>query len=207
MSPTATVAATIHDAQWDGFNLRDDASGASLILSKLDGNADPTIGFGLLGITGASPAAFSATFSIPVDLVGPILAQSNASYTVTRLGTTPSTLSPSHAFTVTSQDTNSNTGDDINKGVDIGDTFIVAAPKIADTITFPSTTSFKENVFVAPAGTDLFSVEVAFTLTKDTSASVTGVVHQTAVPEPSTYGLLAAGLAFVGFMTRRRLSA
>jgi hypothetical protein len=100
----------------EGFQLTDPTTGAALSLSSFTGNADPTIGFGLVGITGANPASFSATFSIPVSLSGPVLAQSNASYTLTRLGTGSATLSPFNAFTVTAQDKVSATGEKVNKG-------------------------------------------------------------------------------------------
>ena len=91
----------------------------------------------------------------------------------------------------------------IDKKVDAGDTFFFAGgPDTQSSQTYEADGSFN----VDPAY-DTMSATVAFALSPSSNVGISGFIQQTVVPEPSTYALLAAGLAFVGFVARRRLNA
>ncbi len=87
--------------------------------------------------------------------------------------------------------------------MDAGDTFFfVGGPDTQQSITYEGNGAF----FVDP-DYDTMSATVAFALSPNSNVGFSGFIQQTVVPEPSTYALLAAGLAFVGFVVRRRLNA
>jgi len=97
--------------------------------------------------------------------------------------------------------TNGSPIQDIDKRVDAGDDFGFATGPKQDTASFTGGPSLLN---VSPAF-DNMTAAVTFTLSADSNVGMSGFVQQLPVPEPSTYVLLAAGLAFVGFVARRKL--
>jgi hypothetical protein len=174
----------------------------SASLTQLGGNTDPSLLFagGAINNT-AGHVLFTFGFSEPISLQGPVQAQSQLNYGLTSQGIalSPAVLTPFNPNVLTARDLG-NTGF-ISKNVDLGGpcsapigTTVSCGNLSATGAPFGNVT----NTFVSMAAT------VEFDLSGHSSTGFNGQVIQNAVPEPSAYGMLVAGLAFIGFVTLRR---
>jgi hypothetical protein len=173
---------------------------SSASVTNVFGNADPILGFGIGASTGAVGNAFSITLTLPIALSGSINADSSIAYTLTALSAAGAQLTPLFGNTLIGQELDTSIGglSPLNKGVDAGDTFFfVGGPA---TNTSPVYTA--SNVFIGDLQYDLMSLTVAFSLSPNTTAGLSGFVQQQ-IPEPTTGLLLGLGLVFVA---RRRQS-
>ena len=171
------------------------------------GQADPSITFGYVIDNDTNAAiAFTANQFLPIlGLTGPIHARSTLVTSVQPDTGFVGTVVPTSGtgFIADSQDIRSVPPASLDKGVDIGG---VCGPTGLSSPT--ACVEPEQNSFFNLDGTyDTMNVNVGFQVSPHTVGSVVGLVDQTVVPEPSTYGLLLAGLAFIGFVARRRLSA
>lgn len=172
---------------------------SSVMLDNINGNVDPILGFGIGASTGALGNSFSITLTLPIALSGPINADSSINYTLTALSVAGAQLAPLFGNTLIAQEVDSSIGGltPLNKGVDTGSTFFF----VGGPATNPSPVYTASNTFVGDLQYDLMSVTVAFTLSPQTTAGLSGFVQQLPVPEPSTGVLLALGLVV---LARRR---
>jgi len=168
--------------------------------------ADPTITFGYsLDNDSGAAIAFSANQFLPIaGLSGLIATHSELNTTVVPDTSVPGITSGSvvptsgTGFIADSQDIRSLPFSSLDKGVDIGG----ACTKT----TTGACTETPKNSLIALDGTyDTMNVNLGFQVSAHTVGQVAGLVSQTVVPEPSAYGLMLAGLAFVGFVARRRM--
>jgi len=171
------------------------------MLESINGNVDPILGFGIGASTGAVGNAFSITLTLPIALSGPITADSSISYTLTALSAAGAQLTPLFGKTLIAQELDTSIGGlaPLNKGVDAGDTFFF----VGGPATMNSPVYTANNVFVGDLQYDLMSLTVAFSLSPDTTAGLSGFVQQIPVPEPSTGLLFGLGLVV---LARRRQS-
>lgn len=186
----------------EGNRRFDFADGAYLSLDGLWGNIDPIIGFSFAAGTGAEGRTFSITYSIPVALSGLIEARSSVSYSLTSTTSAGAQIQPLLGHVVIAQEVDTSIGGllPLNKGVDVGGTFFfTGGPQTQNSPVYTAS-----NTFVGSFAYDLMSVTLAFSLSPYSYVGISGFVEQvTAVPEPSTLLLLAAGLALVALMGRR----
>jgi hypothetical protein len=179
--------------------------GGTVQIGSLSGNIDPILGFNASAGTAAQGKSFAFAFSIPIALEGPINASSSVSYSLTSLSLDGAQIAPTvadHVVIAQELDTSVGGADPLNKGVDVGDKFFFpGGPKTDNSPVFTKT-----NTFVGGLQYDLMSVTIAFSLSANSQVGISGFVSQNPVPEPSTYGMLAAGLLLVAWVARRRLS-
>lgn len=183
---------------------RIDLEGGGFVqLTGLNGNIDPILGFNASAGTGAAGKTFAFNFSLPIALSGPIDASSNVGYTLTSLSAAGAQIAPLFGHVVVAQEVDTSVGGlpPLNKGVDVGDTFFFVGGPATQLSQYSASNSFAGNLAY-----DLMSVTVAFSLSAQSQVGISGFVQQTPVPEPSTYLVLIAGLAFIGVIARRRLS-
>jgi len=170
-------------------------------LDRLDGNVDPRLGFAG-GVTNNSSAdlLFSLAISTPILLKGPVQAEGQLNYGLTSLSDSAATLTPFNDFVLTAKD---KTLDNrfISKGVDIGDLCTAPANK---TVNCGNLDKFGAPFGAGETFKDM-DATIVFSLTANSNASFNGQVIQNAVPEPTTWGLMLAGLLLVGFVSRRRV--
>jgi hypothetical protein len=172
---------------------------SNLMLESINGNVDPILGFGIGASTGAVGNAFSITLTLPIALSGSITADSSISYTLTALTAAGAQLTPLFGKTLIAQEVDTSIGGlaPLNKGVDAGDTFFF----VGGPATMNSPVYTANNVFVGDLQYDLMSLTVAFSLSPNSTAGLSGFVQQ--VPEPSTGLLFGLGLVV---LARRRQS-
>jgi hypothetical protein len=175
--------------------------GSSVTLNALTGNVDPVLGFNASAGTGALGKTFAFNFSLPIALSGPLTASSSVSYSLTSTTASGAQIAPLFGHVVVAQEVDTSVGGrtPLNKGVDVGDTFFfLGGPQTQNSPVFTA-----NSAFVGNSAYDTMSVTVAFGLSPQSNVGLSGFVQQ--VPEPSTYGMLAAGLLLLGFVARRRL--
>jgi len=178
----------------------------SATIDTLGGNSDPSLLFGGGSVNNSGgDVLFSFATSTPISLLGPVIAQSQLTYGLTsQAGFGPAHLEPfdTNHHLVVANDLQLGNGS-VNKGVDIGGPCDAPAGQ--------SVTCGNLSLTGAPFGSpgDTFTamgVNVSYFLSAHSSTSFNGQIIQNAVPEPSTYALLVAGLGLVGFIARRRLN-
>jgi len=179
--------------------------GATASVGSLTGNADPILMFGVGSATGASGAAFSFTFNLPISMSGLIRANSTLGYTLTASPNSFAQILPFGAGSVLEAlhvDTDGGAGF-IDKNVDLGPAFsFTDATGIGSTQVqgYSSALSF----FNVSTAYDLMTVRLSYILSPNTSVGLSGLVQQVVVPLPAALPLLLAGLAGFGALRRRR---
>jgi hypothetical protein len=179
-------------------------------IETMTGNQDPIILFGVnaTNLT-LNPLNYAFGFSMPIALQEQIIARSSINYALTDgFGDSVQlfpTLGP-NVLVANDHFINAPNPPVIrNKGVDVGPfcTRTVpgggAAPGCGPYAVGPL-------IFGAPAGQNynLMTVNVAFGLTGQDGALVTGLVRQDPIPEPSTVGMLGLGLGALAIARRRQ---
>jgi hypothetical protein len=186
---------------------------------SMGGNVDPTLIWAFSAINTSSIArSFSAAFNAPLVpnwTAGQVIqAYGDVAYTLTAPnGGTINAVNFSDdiegasaavddktfgEYTVVNYFDLTTTGAPVDKGVDVGFTFSKAAGGSVTSPVYSDTATF-----VAPATLTTMSAVVAFSLTPNTSAGLSGMLVQS-VPEPESYALVVSGLAVVGAMAARR---
>lgn len=184
-----------------------ETQGATWTLNSASGNIDPFVLFSF-GATNTSLTSktYSAAFSLPISLTGPVDASARVSYSLSA-GSNPAasgaTLFPTSGTgkVVDSQDIRISPFDNKDKGVDVGDPFSVLEGATGNSPVFTAANLLS----LSGAPYDLMSVIVSFGLTGDSAAGLSGEVVQTPIPEPGTWALMLAGLVGLVAVARRRL--
>jgi hypothetical protein len=200
---TYTIDPTTGDISLPGDGVTFRGTDWSFTVESLTGNADPVLIFATSATTGDVGRAFSMSFNLPINLNGPIIANSQIGYTLTSGTAAGARIQPideDGVLTAFDLDTSVGGQDPIDKQVGAGENFqFVGGPQTQASPVFSGGPSLLN---LTPAY-DTMSAIVAFGLSPNSAVGISGFVQQ--VPEPSTYALLFAGLAFVAFVARRRL--
>jgi PEP-CTERM motif len=187
---------------WSNATLANPTPTLSLDIVTNRAQADPEITFGYaLDNDTASAVAFSANQFLPINgLTGQIATHSELTIGVTPASSVPAgSVGPTSGggFIVDSQDIRSLPFTSLDKQVDIG------GP--CTKVTTGSCVEPEKNGLITLDGSyDTMNVNIGFQVSANTVGTVNGLVSQNVVPEPSTYAMLFAGMAFVGFVARRR---
>jgi|GEM_PF-3172663 len=180
-------------------------NGNQIMLNSLGGNADPLLSFGLGATTKSSGATFAFAFDLPIALSGPINTASSVSYSLTSNTSAGAQISGIGGNKVVqSWDVDTSVGGlpDLNKGVDVGDTYFhTGGPATSNSPVYKANSSI-----IGQLAYDQMAVQVAFKLSPNSSVGISGYVSQTPVPIPAAAWLLISGLGMVA-ACRRRLSA
>ncbi len=179
-------------------------------IEDLTGNQDPIIIFAVNATNlSANTLTYAFGFSLPIALQEPIIARSSVSYALTDgFGDSVQLFPTAGPNVLNSQDhfiNSPNPPVQRDKGVDVGPfcTRTVpgggAAPGCGPYAAGPV-------VFGTPGGQNynLMTAVVAFGLTRQDAALVTGFVRQDPIPEPGTVGMLALGLGALAIARRRQ---
>jgi hypothetical protein len=178
--------------------------GTWVALNGMSGNADPILGFNVSAGTGAVGKTFSFTFSLPIELSGPISATSSVSYSLTSLSSAGAQIDPLTGHVVAAQEVDTTVGGlpPLNKGVDVGPRFFFfGGPQTQNSPIYTASSTL-----VGDLAYDLMSVTVAFSLSANSKVGASGFVQQVPapVPLPAAVWLLASGLLSLGGLARRR---
>jgi hypothetical protein len=175
-------------------------------LNAAEGNTDPFIIFGV-GLTNNSDvnATVAFAFSIPIDLIGTVIAHAEVGYSLTDGEDDGATvfITSGTGFVVDSQDI-LDTLDSVDKGVDVGDRCDIDGPPSTQNCPLGAPEAYvADNIFDLPSQAVTMSVIVAFGLTPHDAVGMSGVVRQEA-PEPGTLLLLGTGIVGLALVGRRR---
>jgi hypothetical protein len=211
MGVTTNVAGGTYGVNPDGsFNFGSvvnsapvgDGTGSTVSITALSGNTDPILSFGVGATTGALGDTFTFVFNEPIALSGPINAVSKVSYSLTAASTVGAEIQPLNGHVVVAKEVDTSFGGlpPLDKGVDVGDTFLFSpGPDTQNSPVFHASSTLTGNLQY-----DLMSVQIAFVLTPNSSVGLSGFVQQTAVPVPAAVWLLGAGLLGFAIFGRRR---
>jgi PEP-CTERM motif len=177
--------------------------GAFAAVNSLSGNLDPILGFSLSASTGAVGKTFSFAFSMPIDLSGPIDANSSVSYSLTSLSAAGAQITPLFGKLVVAQEVDTSIGGlaPLNKGVDVGGLFSFTGGPLTNN----SPVYTASNSFVGSLQYDLMSIVVSFALSPFSQVGISGFVQQvSAVPEPGSLALMVVGVMALALVRRKR---
>ena len=177
--------------------------GSFVAVNGLSGNIDPILGFSLSAGTGAVGKNFSFAFSLPIELAGPIYANSSVSYSLTSLSAAGAQITPLFGSLVVAQEVDTSVGGlaPLNKGVDVGGLFSFSGGPL----TLNSQVYTASNSFVGSLQYDLMSIVVSFALSPYSQVGISGFVQQvSAVPEPGGMALMLLGVVAVAVARRKR---
>jgi len=179
-----------------------EGDGWTASVDSVSGNADPILGFSASASTDGLGHIFSFAFDLPINLSGPQVATSAIGYTLTATTPVGARIQPidDTVLTAFDLDTSVNGLGRLDKEVGAGDEFQFQGIDVRQSGIYRGGPT---NLNLSPAY-DTMGAVVTFGLSPSSEVGLSGFVQQ--VPEPSTYALLAAGLAFVAFVARRRLS-
>lgn len=173
-------------------------------VDSLSGNADPILGFGLGASTGAAGSTYAFAFNLPIALSGTINTGASVSYSLTSLTDTGAQIKGIGGNKVVqSWDIDSSVGGlpDLNKNVDVGDTYFhLGGPIVSNSPVYSAT-----GTITGDPAYDLMAVQVAFTLSENSSVGISGFVSQTpaVVPVPAAAWLMFSGVGLLGLRARR----
>lgn len=176
--------------------------GSTVSVSSLSGNADPILGFGLGATTSTSGATFAFSFDLPIAIEGPIDTASSVSYSLTSLSGAGAQIAPLDGKVVKAWEVDTSVGglSPLNKGVDVGETFFfTGGPTVQNSPVYTATDQITGNLAY-----DLMTVQVAFSLSANSSVGLSGFVSQTVIPVPAAVWLLGSGLIGLVAVARRR---
>lgn len=172
-------------------------------VNSLTGNADPILGFAVAASTGAAGATFAFAFDLPIAISGPITTKASTSYTLTSLSNAGAQIQGIGGNKVVqSWDVDTSVGGigTLNKNVDVGDThFHLGGPTTSNSPVYSDTDSI-----VGSLAYDLMSIQVAFSLSANSTVGISGFVEQTPVPVPGAAWLMLTGIGFLA--ARRKVS-
>jgi hypothetical protein len=181
---------------------------AQIRIDSVAGNIDPELLFSLSATNSSgAPRTYSAAFSLPLGgLPEPIDSSAEVGITLTPPSTGSVTLLPTSGVgrIVDSQDIRFSPFASVDKGVDVG--LGGTATGDGNPLTPDTQFFFDSQVSSIHAGLgpyDLMSVVVAFGLTGNGAAALSGRVTQV-VPEPAALVLLGVGLSATALLRRRR---
>lgn len=180
----------------------DMGGGNTFSVGSLSGNADPILGFGIGASTGNTGSTFGFTFNLPIALEGPIDANSSVSYSLTSLSSAGAQIAGVGGKIVSAFEVDTSVGglDVLNKGVDVGDTFVfTGGPQTQNSSVFTASNSFTGDLAY-----DLMTVKVDFSLSADSTVGLSGFVQQTPVPVPAAVWLFGTGLLGLVGIARRK---
>lgn len=189
------------DLIWPGM-LSGSLGESTLSVLNVSGNADPILGFAVASNTGGIGGAFSITLTLPIALSGPIDAAAQVSYSLTGTSIAGAQIAPLFAKVLVAQEVDTSIGGlaPLNKGVDVGDTFFCTPGPCNST----SPTYAATNQFNGDLAYDLMSATLAYSLSANSNAGISGFVQQVPVPEPGTAALLAFGMLALAAGRRTR---
>jgi hypothetical protein len=180
---------------------------ANITIESLSGNADPFLLVNHSASTGLVGHTFTISVEAPLDVSGPVTADSTVSYSLTAAPGVTGSIKAADRFhkILSGTDVDANGPlPALDKGIDAGEDF-----SFSNTDNIPQTQN--SAVFTAHSslnvdpGYDTMTATLHYSLAPFTSVGISGGISQLPVPEAPTYALLVAGLGLVGFAARRRL--
>lgn len=185
---------------WD---LGDNDSSTFVRVDNVNGNADPILGFSVAAGTGNSGSTFAFAFDLPIALDGPIQTSSDVGYTLTSTTQAGAQISPINNKVVTALEVDTSVGGigNLNKGVDVGDSFFFVG---VGQQTYDAVDQF--GLITGDPAYDLMAVNIAFSLSANSNVGVSGFVQQTPVPVPAAIWLFGSALGLLGLHRKKAIA-
>lgn len=214
ITPSAWV--DINDGQWqplplvqmgpNTWGVQPDSilgnSAASIQIQELMLDGDPSISYGITVTNITGPTSYTFTFQTPVSLAaGPTLMSSSLGVTLTD-GGTPEDGVQLTPFSGSSSYIQQSFVNGVDAGGDLGGLPLSSPAGFPDTNTF----SYSTGPQAGPSGgASTIGITTSFTLQGPGDvATVSGRFNIIPAPEPTTWGLIIAGVACVFILQRRR---